>query len=57
MSNKQDLKKGDISIFNGKLFRVQSGGTRNRFISDLNRFIRTRGGGDFHGFLNFVLFF
>ena len=61
---KEDIKKGIISIENnnlgpikvyaptgkGKAFRDFNGGTRNRFIADLNRFINTRGGGDFEGF-------
>ena len=34
----------------GKAFRELKGGTRNRFIADLNRLIRVRGGGDFEGF-------
>ena len=51
MNLDKDLKKGDIRIFKGKPFRLQSGGTRNRLIADLNRFIRTRGGGDFNGFI------
>ena len=57
----EDISKGYIPIKTSpehiKPFRFQSGGTRNRAIADLHRFVRNRLGKSFFQVLFFLIVF